>query len=114
MTTKLILDKEEWGDPSPDLIALDGKSLLLVVDGKQQQLHIDILKADPAGTNAGKIAICVRQAVEKPVIFTNHTQSNQISEINMTIWEKFLSFSLIPSITLSTTLCDYKLHLKDE
>ena len=101
-----------WITQSEQLLALDGKTLLLCErDGPECQLHLSIKRAPPNGPDSGKIAIGLWQTNHTHVPFEAVQPGAQIPTKVCSGWSAYLDEAAVKQITNATELCDLVLRL---
>ena len=87
-----------WINPTPDIRALDGKSIVVANEGSRTSAHLRIGDADPAGKDAGMGSIIAWQASMSPMNaeWTDTGSTPPTSQAHQ--WERYLTQDALPLI----------------
>jgi|SRR6478735_9945195 len=88
---KLLSTHPAWLKPTPQILALDGKSIVIADEGSRIPAHLRVADADPQSRDAGMCSVVAWQASMSPmdVEWANAGSPPPTSQAHQ--WERYLT-----------------------
>ena len=114
MSSRHLSETPIWIPLSEQLLALDGKTLLVCEqDGQEYPMELSVMQAPPNGPDSGKVAIRVWQTDRDSVPFESKPPGARIPTKVCSGWSAYLDEAAVKRISEATEHCDLVLRLPE-